>query len=204
MSLDTEKQKRSRRQMILMALAFAAPLVIASALYYSGWRPDAVHPHGELVIPARPVADVELNVLDGKPLRFSSLQKRWLFVYFGSSECTATCEHALYVMRQVIAAQGREAYRVRAAMVVTDRRALEMLHYQLKDYPDMTTLLGNAEAIARLAREFEVPAGGALAGLHRIYVVDPLGNFMMSYPADADPSGVSKDLTKLLRLSQIG
>jgi hypothetical protein len=34
--------------------------------------------------------------------------------------------------------------------------------------------------------------------------VDPLGNFMMSYPADADPNGIRKDLARLLRASRIG
>ena len=38
----------------------------------------------------------------------------------------------------------------------------------------------------------------------RIYVVDPLGNLVMSYPAGADRKGLIKDLEKLLRLSHIG
>jgi hypothetical protein len=38
----------------------------------------------------------------------------------------------------------------------------------------------------------------------RSYIVDPLGNLMMSYPPDADPRGILKDLKRLLRLSHIG
>ena len=38
----------------------------------------------------------------------------------------------------------------------------------------------------------------------RLYLVDPLGNLMMSYPADAEPGGIIKDLKRLLRYSRIG
>ena len=36
------------------------------------------------------------------------------------------------------------------------------------------------------------------------YISDPLGNLMMSYPADINPKGILKDLKKLLRASRIG
>ena len=39
---------------------------------------------------------------------------------------------------------------------------------------------------------------------HTLFVVDPLGNLMMSYDARANPRGLLEDLKKLLRLSHIG
>ena len=54
-------------------------------------------------------------------------------------------------------------------------------------------------------------AGGALAAefpgsdrAHTLFVVDPLGNLMMSYDARQNPHGLLEDLKKLLRLSHIG
>jgi len=194
-----------RLGLLLLAAMFAAPMVAAYVLYYSGWRPEEVRPHGDLVTPARRVADVELkSLVDGSPGRVTASPPRWSLVYFGSSDCTAACERALYVMRQVIAGQGREAHRLRPVMVLTDKRASGKLRNQLKDYPTVVPLIGSDAEIARLAREFDTPAGGALAGLHRIYLIDPLGNFFMSYPADVDPGGISKDLKRLLRYSQVG
>jgi hypothetical protein len=38
----------------------------------------------------------------------------------------------------------------------------------------------------------------------RMYLVDPLGNLMMSYEADADPGGMIKDLERLLKYSGLG
>ncbi|HKQ30956.1 MAG TPA: SCO family protein, partial [Burkholderiales bacterium] len=151
-----------------------------------------------------PLVDVELKSLDGAAARLVSSPPRWSLVYIGSSECTSACERALYVMRQVIAGQGREAHRMRPVMVLTDARSLDMLRYRLKEYPTVVPLTGSEAAIARLAREFGVSTGVAQAGAHRLYVVDPLGNFIMSYPPEADPSGINKDMKRLLRYSQIG
>lgn len=194
----------ARRKLLLLAALFVLPLLVAYALYYSGWRPEAVHPHGELVQPARPVADAALVLLDGKPVRFSGLRGKWTLVTFSTAECLKPCERNLTKMRQVIAAQGQEAERVQSVLVVTDGKALDWLRYAIQDYPGMRVITGPADSVAALAREFTLPAGGPLDNLNRVYLVDPLGNFMMSYPADADPTGMRKDLARLLRISQIG
>ena len=38
----------------------------------------------------------------------------------------------------------------------------------------------------------------------RVYLIDPLGNLMMSYAPDANPKGMLEDLKRLLRLSHVG
>jgi hypothetical protein len=45
---------------------------------------------------------------------------------------------------------------------------------------------------------------GANVALPRIYLIDPLGNLMMSYGADVKSKGMLEDLKRLLRLSSIG
>jgi hypothetical protein len=37
-----------------------------------------------------------------------------------------------------------------------------------------------------------------------VYLVDPLGNVMMRFPADAEPRRMLKDLERLLKASQVG
>jgi hypothetical protein len=46
------------------------------------------------------------------------------------------------------------------------------------------------------------PAVGAATD--HIYVIDPLGNLMMRFPRDPDPSRMIKDLSRLLKASRIG
>jgi hypothetical protein len=47
-----------------------------------------------------------------------------------------------------------------------------------------------------------LPAQGARADY--IYVIDPLGNIVLRYMRNADPAGMIKDLTRLLKTSGIG
>ncbi len=195
---------RTRRRLLLLAALFALPVIASYALYLGGWRPVSTGNHGELLQPARPLADAALVLLDGKPMRFSELRGKWTLVTFSPAECLKPCERNLTNMRQVIAAQGKDAERVQSVLVVTDGKALDWLRYAVKDYPGMRVITGPADSVAALAREFTLPAGSPLDNLNRVYLVDPLGNLMMSYPADADPTGMRKDLARLLRVSRIG
>jgi len=189
---------------ILLVALFALPLILAYGLYWYGWRPGGTINHGELVQPARPIADATLRTLEGRDIRFHDLRRKWVLVYFGSSQCGEACERNLYKMRQVRLAQGKDADRILRVFLVTDTHTLDRLRPKLAQYPGMQVITGPAENVKTLAQQFALPAGSPLDGLERIYVVDPLGNLMMSYPAGADASGVRKDLVRLLKVSQIG
>lgn len=195
---------RARLALIALAALFLGSTLLAYLLVESGWRPTTTKNYGELVQPPRPINDVELAALDGRRVRFSALYGKWSLVYFGPAYCLTPCADNLYKMRQITAAQGKHAGRVQRVFVVTDPAAMDALHYTLKDYPGMEVLTGASAEVRRLAAQFALPAGGVFDGLHRVYVVDPLGNFMMSYPADADARRMNKDLSFLLKASQIG
>jgi cytochrome oxidase Cu insertion factor (SCO1/SenC/PrrC family) len=204
MPASTSCPSTGKSKLIILALLFVLPVALAVVLYISGWRPSGTVNHGELMQPARPIGDAAFRTLDGKETSFSELtRKKWSLVYFGSAECLKRCEQDLYKMRQVHLAQGKETERVQRVFVVTDAKALDLLRYTLKDYPGMIVLTGPA-AVRRLASQFSVPAGSALDGLDRMYLVDPLGNFMLHYAPDADASGMRKDLVRLLKVSQVG
>jgi len=193
-----------RRRLLLLAALFMLPVLVAYGLYYGGWRPSSTANHGELLQPARPVKDAALTLLSGESIRFSHWHGKWTLLLFSTAECLKPCERNLNNIRQIIAAQGKEAHRVRGVLVVTDGKALDWLRYAIKDYPDMQVVIGSQAAVNSLAQQFVLPAGSPLENLNRVYLVDPSGNFMMSYPADADPTGMNKDIKRLLRVSQIG
>ncbi len=194
----------ARRKILLLAILFVLPVFIAYGLYFGGWRPASFGNYGELVRPARPVADTALILLDGKTMRFSELRGKWTLITFSPADCLSPCERNLMKMRQVIAAQGQNADRAQSIFVVTDVKARDWLQYAIKDYPGMRVIVGSSEAVEALGRQFAVSAGSPLDNPNRIYLVDPLGNFMMSYPAEADANGIRKDLARLLRVSRIG
>jgi len=79
----------------------------------------------------------------------------------------------------------------------------QFLHEQ---HPDLIAVRMSPAAAPLLAL---LPRGGADASggdpnAQRVYLIDPLGNLMMSYAPDAKPKGMLEDMKRLLRLSQIG
>ncbi len=193
-----------RLTLALIAALFALPLLVSVLLYSTGWRLGGTMNHGELVAPAHTVADIVLRTPYGEPLRFMALRGKWTLVYFGQLPCAQVCERNLYKMRQVRLAQGDNAERVQRLFVVLAYSGQDMLRAALEPYPGMRVVTGPSEGLQALAREFALPVGTPLDRLERVYVVDPVGRLMMSYPADADASGMRKDLARLLRASQIG
>ena len=201
---DTAAVRRGRRTLIVLTLVFAVPVVLAYVLHVSGWRPQgrSVH-YGELIEPARPLPEATLRAADGVTVPFSALRRHWLLLYVGRLPCGDACRAAVDKMERVRLAQGKEMRRVELVFVVLDGAAEEM--QQLAgQHPVLKVLGGERPAVEQLARALVSSEGTALDGGGRLYLVDPIGNLVLSYRADADARGLHKDLARLLRLSQVG
>ena len=181
--LPSDPLKRGRVKLALLGLFLAAPFALAWLAYRLDWAPGVSANYGELVTPPRPLAGATLEQLRGK----------WVLVTFDAAACDAYCERKLYFMRQLRRAQGKDQARIERLWLLTDAG-------------QPGAALGAAIAgthvapAAALAAHF--PAAGAVSD--HIYVVDPLGNLMMRYPREPDPSRMLQDLQRLLRLSGIG
>jgi len=206
MSASAEQQLRRRNLRTLAALAgaFVLPLVLAFFTYYAtGWRPTARVNHGRLIVPARPLPALALPrvSLDAASETASAtvtpFRTRWSLVYVGDGACDHSCREALYVMRQTRLSLNNDMTRIeRVFLAVPDCCDREFL---AREHPGLLVVNAAGPDAAALVREF--PAADRE---HTLYVVDPLGNLMMSYDARQDPRGLLEDLKKLLRLSQIG
>jgi cytochrome oxidase Cu insertion factor (SCO1/SenC/PrrC family) len=195
---------RGRRTLILVALLFLLPVVAATSLYLGGWRPEGKSlAHGELVQPARPLSDTGLQGADGAPFRLGDLRGRWVFVYYSTLPCAELCRNNLYKMQQVRLAQGRDAPRVERVFIVAEAGGNTLREFAQQS-PGLIAVSGTRAMLQAVAREFVSSQGTALDVPGRVYLIDPIGNLVLSYAPDADPSGMRKDLARLLRLSQVG
>lgn len=199
------EEKSGRRKLLLLAALFLGPLFVAYALYYfSDWRPSGTVNKGHLLNPARPLPKLALTLADGTPVPADELKRIWTMLYVGTSNCAEECRKALYNARQVHTALGKEAHRVQGVFIVTDDRSLASLQNFLhEEHRGMK--LWTTELAARI--ELMVFLGST--GMNpeapgNIYLVDPLGNWVMYYLPSDEPKGMLKDLKKLLRLSRVG
>ncbi|HSG77069.1 MAG TPA: cytochrome C oxidase subunit I [Burkholderiales bacterium] len=179
--LPSDPLKRGRVKLALLGLFFAAPFALAWLAYWLDWAPGTTSNYGELISPPLPLAGAPLERLRGK----------WVLVTLDGAACDAYCERKLYFMRQLRRAQGKNQERVERLWLLTSGtrpgpkllQAIEGTH---------------VEPAGTLAARFP----GAVSD--HIYVVDPLGNLMMRYPREPDPSRMLKDLQRLLKVSGIG
>jgi hypothetical protein len=173
---------------LLIAVIAVAPVILSYLAYYALPR-DSRANYGTLL--ARPFHDVAGTTLDGKPLSTRDLRGRWIVLFAGGGACDAACTSALYASRQARTIQNAERERVQRLWLIPDAGAPPPR--VLDEHPDL--------AIARVG----AGADPALPeGSDRIYLIDPLGNLVLAWPADPDIKAMAKDLTRLLRASRIG
>jgi hypothetical protein len=200
--MPPEVVRKRRVQLVLLALVFFGPLGIAAYMYYSGTgQPAKRVNHGDLISPARPLPAVSLPTPSGEPTSPDFLRGKWSLVYVGDGKCDATCRQALDDIRATRLALDHEAPRVQRVFLFET----SCCEQSLLDGPQkglVAAWLNETEG-AKLRDAFP-PGDVPLAQRQRIYVVDPHGNLMMSYPTPLDKRGAVKDLDKLLRLSHIG
>jgi cytochrome oxidase Cu insertion factor (SCO1/SenC/PrrC family) len=204
------RQGRGPRRftVLLVLLAFAAPMLLAwLVLQNEAWRPGGSAARGTLVRPARPLPSLAMRRLDGSPLSADELRGRWTLVYITGSVCSDACRKGLYYTRQIRLAVGKDTPRVQRLLLFTDTPTTAgagALRQLLSDHPDLIVATASGEALDTLLKPFRLAPGEDVVSLHRIYMLDPVGNLMMYYEPGAEPKGILKDLERLLKASHIG
>ena len=194
--LDEGRRVVGRWKMFLVMLVCAAP-VIASYFTYYVIRPEGRRNFGELIDPQPTLPDVSATALDGSPINLRSLKGQWLLVVVAGGACDALCEQQLYLQRQLREVLGKEKDRLDRVWLLSDEVPVrEAIRPGLQG---ATVLRLPPEAL----NNFLKAAPGQALQDH-LYVVDPMGNWMMRFPAKLDLSTASKakrDLERVLRAS---
>ncbi len=186
-------QLTSRSKFLLIVGVFVVP-VIAAYLAYFGWRPAGHANYGDL-LQVTPLQHTAGRTLDGVPFNLDTLKGKWLMVHVGPAMCDARCARQLYLMRQTRIAQGKEQSRIERVWVLTGDGSPDPA--LLQEHPGLVVWRADDAVFSE-----QFPAARDRSA--HIYMVDPLGNLMLRFPAEVDPKRMMKDLKLLLKASQIG
>jgi hypothetical protein len=192
---DSRRTRLGRWKMLAVLAVCAAP-VMASYFTYYVVRPDARRNYGELVA-QRPLPAAAASSIDGAAVSLQSLRGQWLLVSVGGGDCDAVCERHLYLQRQLRESLGKDKDRLDWVWLVDDGKPVRDA---LRPALSQATVLRVDSA--QLARWLAPAPGNALAD--HLYLVDPMGNWMMRFPATLDAAAASRarrDLERLLRAS---
>lgn len=191
-----QRTRVGRWKMLLVLLICAAP-VVASYLAYYVIRPDTRSVFGTLIDPQRPLPDLAGVAPDGTQQNLRSLKGQWLLVTVSGGACDSSCQGYLYLQRQLRESLGREKDRLDRVWLINDEVVIA---------PELSPALTDAVVLrvpdAELAAWLAPDKGHGLA--EHLYLVDPLGNWMMRFPAGLgleDAAKAKRDIGRVLRAS---
>ena len=192
---SVQRQVSGRVKMIAVLLVCAAP-VIASYFTFYVVRPNAQSNYGVLINPQPALPDLQVTALDGSSSNLRVLKNQWLLVSVASGACDATCEKHVYLQRQLRESLGRDKDRLDRVWLITDSA------------PVAPALLGQVSAVSQGAYALRAPQAAIAQWLQpqagkkisdHLFLVDPLGNWMMRFPAEVDAAKAKRDIERLLR-----
>lgn len=193
---DGARTRLGRLKMLAVLLVCAAP-VLASYLTYYVIRPSAHKSYGELIEPQRELPAFTAQGLDAQPVALPSLKGQWLLISVAGGACDEACEKHLYLQRQLRESLGKDKDRLDWVWLVPDQAPVR---------PALLPALAQA-TVLRVPPEglnaWLSPAAGQALADH-LYLVDPMGHWMMRFPARLDLAGAAKakrDLERLMRAS---
>ncbi len=184
-----------KTSLILLFLVFFIPVLLAIVLHsqWLEWQPESSRAHGELIQPVVPLGDFAHESND-RTVDQDDLLDKWQLVHVSPGGCGPDCLEFLYWLRQIRTAQDRHQPEIGLLVISGTSLAAEIraeIHELSPDYRIIDGATG-----AELAERFPGPRDPSG------YILDPEGNIILRYPADADPNGIRRDLRRLLTWTQ--
>ncbi|HYG32063.1 MAG TPA: hypothetical protein VD810_03645 [Methylophilaceae bacterium] len=184
--------------LILLVFFFSVPMITVLLMHHYNWHPQT-RSHGDLVSPPRALHIPEkLMTVQGVYVESQILKNKWSMVYV-AQDCAQLCEQRMHQLRQLHASLAKNINRVQRILIASSGD-LKGMH---EKYPDVVILNHPESEVSALRAQFDMQDSPAKKG-NRIYLVDPLGNLMMSFSDSVPLQDVRKDLTRLLTYSWAG
>jgi len=195
--------KKNKILIILIVVAFNSPLILSWFVlnYTNVVKERGMSNHGELIIPPRPLDDMAM-IDPVNADRKEHLHGKWSMVYVADS-CDKLCMDNVYRMRQIHIAMDKHSLRVQKVLFLTRQQPNELSELFV-NFAGQQVINAELIDVNVLLEKFRLTSSDKPLTSGRLYIVDPLGNLMMSYQPDANPRDIMTDLKTLLRASRIG
>lgn len=191
-----QQRTRSGRLRMLMVVAACAAPVLASYFTFYVIQPRG-QAYGELITPTVDLpARLTLHDLNGKAVAAETLKGQWLLTLVQSGDCDEACEKQLFMQRQLREMLGKERDKVDKLLLLADDAPLKPALQQALAQPGAAVTVLRAPR-AELEDWLKPAEGGALRD--HLFVIDPMGRWMLRSPAAPIPGKIKADLNRLLK-----
>ena len=194
---------RTTRPLVIVA-AFSGSLLVGLLLML--WALGGLR---TVTAPAAIGGPFQLTDQSGQTVTEKSLQGRPTLIFFGFTHCPDICPTSLFEISEILRAMGKDADRVNAYFISVDPE--RDTKAAMKDYlssfdPHLKGLTGDAEAVAKVIRDYRVYAkkvplkDGDYTMDHTalIYLMDRDGKFVAPFNLKRTPEAAADDLKRYL------
>ncbi len=191
-SISPAQQSRSRKNFLLVCLAFIVPIVLAKLALDQHWLDYGVTNKGQLVEGELTLSDLTIQSVHDEIVE---TQKPWLLIYHVPKQCDQFCLQLFNGLNNTYVAIGKDVKRVKLVAVTEQPfTASQLTHIKTERW----TMV-------------ERPQFNRPEHLSPVFVADPLGNIVVSHPVPntveqlpAFGKSIVADFKTLLKLSRIG
>ncbi len=201
-----------RLALLIIAAMFLLPLLLAWMMY-SGtldFRPNSTRNLGSLVEPPVPVdwtVTVKLSGeanLAARPEQGTGVfDEHWVILQPVPAGCDDSCLKKVASLRQIHRASGRQALRIRLALLLAEFSPEGQAQNLLAIYPQFHLIRDPSGLLWEVLGGIQQDLSGQTRPATGTYMIDPLGNIMMYYEAGSDPGYIKQDLKRLLTWSKL-
>lgn len=182
---DTQARRRSRRQLILIAAVFLAPMMIAVGVGLTGWMPGT-RGNGEAIRPQRSFLDIPLTLENGNRYEWRDPEApRFTLLALPGTTCAARCQQQLAMMRNARITMNENMQRVRLIFVGERVLAADALA------PEWQVARDDDNRLA----EFRPTTADSLVAI----LVQSNGTALSLYRDGFNPTGLRKDMKKVVK-----
>ncbi len=170
--------------------------------------------HGTVINPPLPVTDFTLQTANNEVFRLSDQKGKIVLLFFGYTSCPDVCPVTLATFKQVYDTLGENSQKVRFVMITADpdRDTPEKVaEYVMRFNSEFIGLSGNRSALEPLWKQLGVfvekqdsgsAAGYLVSHTSSVYVLDPNGSLLMTFPYGTTEIDMANDLAQLLKQSK--
>ena len=188
---------KPRLVIIGVVAAFVAPVLLSWYLvFFTDFnRSHGGVEHGILLTQPRQIGNL-LHFSAPDPGTAPLVRETWTMLVLSRGKCDKLCNNNLYRMQQIRLSMGREMTRVDRVIALDNDATKQASAKDINAYQGTRSIvIGTDQNSKFLVNGKSYPDA--------IYLVDPSGYLMMVYPQETDPSGIIKDLKRLLRISKV-
>ena len=204
MYAKTKVNNQHRKNRITIVVIFALAVVPFLIAWFFASNPDLVKlgsSNGELIRPPLTTIKTDFKGYDAFSTdNLKEIPGHWLLInVLPEDECLEKCKEALYKTQQISLMMGKDISRLRRAALIikSSEQSQDNVQWPEDPYLLKIVLQNNLQEKIQAIISTPIPDGMLL-------IMDPLGNLMMKYSSGYDPYKVKSDLSKLLKISQIG